>query len=171
MYDTLGFIRGMELDYYEMKRMGEKINRLRCNYAMLDWRQEFSILLEKFGLSSTMDWRNALFITLALATQMQHQLQELEKKYPGITEEPPTVRGYAPRSQPQPQPQPQPQSPKSSTKIEQRYEKMRTGQVKPRLRSDVPTELLVSLREQGYSYNKISAMTGLSKSTIIYRLR
>lgn len=94
MYDTLGFIRGMELDYNEMKRMGEKIDRLTCNYAMLDWRQEFSILLEKFGLNWAMDWRNGLFITLALATQMQHQLLELEKKYPGITKEPPTVRGY-----------------------------------------------------------------------------
>lgn len=173
MGHLLDFIHGMNLDSGEMRRMGAQLLTLTREYPIQSWPQDAELLTRRFGLSWTMDWHNGLFITLALATKMQHQLQELEKKYPGITKEPPTVRGYAPKSQPQPQPQPrpQPQPPKPSTKMEQRYEKMRAGQVKPRLRSDVPTELLVSLRERGYSYNKISAMTGLSKSTIIYRLR
>lgn len=181
MGHTLDLINRMNLDSGEMRRMGAQLLALTREYHIQSWPQDVNLLLGQFGLNWNMDWHNGLFIALTLATQMQRQLLELEKKYPGITKEPPTVRGYAPKSQsqpqpqprpqPQPQPRPQPQPPKPSTKMEQRYEKMRTGQVKPRLRSDVPTELLVSLREQGYSYNKISTMTGLSKSTIIYRLR
>lgn len=64
---------------------------------------------------------------------------------------------------------PQPQQPTS--KIEKRYQQMRQGTVKPRFRSDVPTELLRKMRERGYSYERISRETGLSKSAVIYRLK
>ena len=64
---------------------------------------------------------------------------------------------------------PQPAIPAS--KIEKRYQQMRQGTVKPRFRSDVPTELLRKMRERGYSYERISRETGLSKSAVIYRLK
>lgn len=64
---------------------------------------------------------------------------------------------------------PQPAIPTS--KMEKRYQQMRQGTVKPRFRSDVPTELLRKMRERGYSYERISRETGLSKSAVIYRLK
>lgn len=63
----------------------------------------------------------------------------------------------------------QPQTPPS--KMDQRYEQMRRGEVKPRFRSDVPTERLKELRKEGYSYERIAQETGLSKSAVIYRLK
>lgn len=63
------------------------------------------------------------------------------------------------------------QSPQPVSKIEKRYQQMRQGTVKPRFRSDVPTELLRKMRERGYSYERISRETGLSKSAVIYRLK
>lgn len=68
-----------------------------------------------------------------------------------------------------PQQPPQPAIPAS--KMEKRYQQMRQGTVKPRFRSDVPTELLRKMRERGYSYERISRETGLSKSAVIYRLK
>lgn len=68
-----------------------------------------------------------------------------------------------------PQQPPQPAIPTS--KMEKRYQQMRQGTVKPRFRSDVPTELLRKMRERGYSYERISRETGLSKSAVIYRLK
>ena len=61
--------------------------------------------------------------------------------------------------------------PQPVSKIEKRYQQMRQGTVKPRFRSDVPTELLRKMRERGYSYERISRETGLSKSAVIYRLK
>jgi hypothetical protein len=63
------------------------------------------------------------------------------------------------------------QPPQPVSKIEKRYQQMRQGTVKPRFRSDVPTELLRKMRERGYSYERISRETGLSKSAVIYRLK
>ena len=74
------------------------------------------------------------------------------------------------RQQPPQPPQPQ-QPPQPVSKIEKRYQQMRQGTVKPRFRSDVPTELLRKMRERGYSYERISRETGLSKSAVIYRLK
>lgn len=74
------------------------------------------------------------------------------------------------RQQPPKPPQPQ-QPPQPTSKIEKRYQQMRQGTVKPRFRSDVPTELLRKMRERGYSYERISRETGLSKSAVIYRLK
>ena len=68
-----------------------------------------------------------------------------------------------------PQQPPQPAIPAS--KIEKRYQQMRQGTVKPRFRSDVPTERLKELRKKGYSYERIAQETGLSKSAVIYRLK
>ena len=68
-------------------------------------------------------------------------------------------------------PQQPPQTAIPASKIEKRYQQMRQGTVKPRFRSDVPTELLRKMRERGYSYERISRETGLSKSAVIYRLK
>lgn len=68
-----------------------------------------------------------------------------------------------------PQQPPQPAIPTS--KMEKRYQQMRQGTVKPRFRSDVPTERLKELRKKGYSYERIAQETGLSKSAVIYRLK
>lgn len=68
-----------------------------------------------------------------------------------------------------PQQPPQPAIPTS--KMEKRYQQMRQGTVRPRFRSDVPTERLKELRKKGYSYERIAQETGLSKSAVIYRLK
>ncbi len=63
------------------------------------------------------------------------------------------------------------QSQTPPSRMEERYEQMRRGEVKPRFRSDVPTERLKELRKKGYSYERIAQETGLSKSAVIYRLK
>ena len=58
-----------------------------------------------------------------------------------------------------------------SSGIEKYYEKLRKGEVTPNMRSDVSTEEIAALREQKYTYDQIAYMLGISRSTVINRLK
>lgn len=59
----------------------------------------------------------------------------------------------------------------STSKMEQYYQDIRDGKKSPRFRDDVPTELVVQMKQQGMTLDNISAETGLSRSTVVNRLR
>lgn len=58
-----------------------------------------------------------------------------------------------------------------SSGIEKYYEKLRKGEVTPNMRSDISTEEIAALREQKYTYDQIAYMLGISRSTVINRLK
>lgn len=57
------------------------------------------------------------------------------------------------------------------SKMEQYYQDIRDGKKSPRFRDDVPTELIVELKESGLTLDRIAAETGLARSTVVNRLR
>ena len=57
------------------------------------------------------------------------------------------------------------------SKIEQYYQDIRDGKKSPRFRDDVPTELIIELKESGLTLDRIAAETGLARSTVVNRLR
>lgn len=57
------------------------------------------------------------------------------------------------------------------SKIEQYYQDIRDGKKSPRFRDDVPTELIVELKQSGMTLDNIAAETGLARSTVVNRLR
>lgn len=57
------------------------------------------------------------------------------------------------------------------SKMEQYYQDIRDGKKSPRFRDDVPTELIVEMKQQGMTLDNIAAETGLARSTVVNRLR
>ena len=57
------------------------------------------------------------------------------------------------------------------SKIEQYYQDIRDGKRSPRFRDDVPTDLIVEMKQQGMTLDSIAAETGLARSTVVNRLR
>lgn len=127
------------------------------------------------GIGEDFDYCLGFYTALAYVVELKKEIEKIKKEAEQrLLQQEISMREQQfkqmLRQQP-PQPQQQQQSPQPVSKIEKRYQQMRQGTVKPRFRSDVPTELLKKMRERGYSYERISRETGLSKSAVIYRLK
>lgn len=127
------------------------------------------------GLGKDFDYCLGFYTAMAYAIKIKKEAEEIKKEaeqrliQQEISMREQQFKQMLRQQSPQPQQPPQPAIPAS--KMEKRYQQMRQGTVKPRFRSDVPTELLRKMRERGYSYERISRETGLSKSAVIYRLK
>lgn len=55
-----------------------------------------------------------------------------------------------------------------ASKMEQRYEDMRAGKIKPALK-EVNIEKLMSLKAQGLSFEAVAMILGVSRSTVFKR--
>lgn len=151
MYGIYGLIRKCSTN--ELGKMGFFVKGIMKESGLLGSTMDEGCECEirtLMGLGRGFDYRNGFYalVCYLMSEKIESVMQSL------------------PQQPPQPQ---QPQQPVS--KIEKRYQQMRQGTVKPRFRSDVPTELLRKMRERGYSYERISRETGLSKSAVIYRLK
>lgn len=127
------------------------------------------------GIGEDFDYCLGFYTALAYVVELKKEIEKIKKEAEQrLLQQEISMREQQfkqmLRQQP-PQPQQQQQPPQPVSKIEKRYQQMRQGTVKPRFRSDVPTELLRKMRERGYSYERISRETGLSKSAVIYRLK
>lgn len=127
------------------------------------------------GIGEDFDYCLGFYTAMAYAIKIKKEAEEIKKEAEQrLRQQEISMRQQQfqqmLRQQPPKPPQPQ-QPPQPVSKIEKRYQQMRQGTVKPRFRSDVPTELLRKMRERGYSYERISRETGLSKSAVIYRLK
>ena len=127
------------------------------------------------GIGEDFDYCLGFYTALAYVVELKKEIEEIKKEaeqrllQQEISMREQQFKQMLRQQSPQPQQPPQPAIPTS--KMEKRYQQMRQGTVKPRFRSDVPTELLRKMRERGYSYERISRETGLSKSAVIYRLK
>ena len=121
------------------------------------------------GIGEDFDYCLGFYTALAYVVELKKEIEKIkEEAEQRLRQQEISMRQQQFQQMLRQQP-PQPQQPTS--KIEKRYQQMRQGTVKPRFRSDVPTELLRKMRERGYSYERISRETGLSKSAVIYRLK
>ena len=121
------------------------------------------------GIGEDFDYCLGFYTALAYVVELKKEIEKIkEEAEQRLRQQEISMRQQQFQQMLRQQP-PQPQQPVS--KIEKRYQQMRQGTVKPRFRSDVPTELLRKMRERGYSYERISRETGLSKSAVIYRLK
>ena len=57
------------------------------------------------------------------------------------------------------------------SKIEQYYQDIRDGKKSPRFRDDIPTDLIVEMKQSGMTLDSIATETGLARSTVVNRLR
>lgn len=121
---------------------------------------------QSVGIGEDFDYCLGFYTALAYAVELKKETEKIKKEA-----EQRLRQQQASMQQQQLQQMLRQQPPQPTSKIEKRYQQMRQGTVKPRFRSDVPTELLRKMRERGYSYERISRETGLSKSAVIYRLK
>lgn len=127
------------------------------------------------GIGEDFDYCLGFYTAMAYVVELKKETEKIKKEaeqrliQQEISMREQQFKQMLRQQSPQPQQPPQPAIPTS--KMEKRYQQMRQGTVKPRFRSDVPTELLRKMRERGYSYERISRETGLSKSAVIYRLK
>lgn len=121
------------------------------------------------GIGEDFDYCLGFYTALAYAVELKKEIEKIkEEAEQRLRQQEISMRQQQFQQMLRQQPQ---QPPQPVSKIEKRYQQMRQGTVKPRFRSDVPTELLRKMRERGYSYERISRETGLSKSAVIYRLK
>lgn len=121
------------------------------------------------GIGEDFDYCLGFYTALAYVVELKKEIEKIkEEAEQRLRQQEISMRQQQFQQMLRQQPQ---QPPRPVSKIEKRYQQMRQGTVKPRFRSDVPTELLRKMRERGYSYERISRETGLSKSAVIYRLK
>ena len=124
------------------------------------------------GIGEDFDYCLGFYTALAYVVELKKEIEKIkEEAEQRLRQQEISMRQQQFQQMLRQQPQQPPQPPQPTSKIEKRYQQMRQGTVKPRFRSDVPTELLRKMRERGYSYERISRETGLSKSAVIYRLK
>lgn len=124
------------------------------------------------GIGEDFDYCLGFYTALAYVVELKKEIEKIkEEAEQRLRQQEISMRQQQFQQMLRQQPPQPPQPPQPVSKIEKRYQQMRQGTVKPRFRSDVPTELLRKMRERGYSYERISRETGLSKSAVIYRLK
>lgn len=166
------------IDVTDARDFGNAIKRLLATDTRTD-KEIDSDSLYSFehvvGIDKDFDYCLGFYAALAYVVELKKETEKIKKEaeqrliQQEISMREQQFKQMLRQQSPQPQQPPQPAIPAS--KMEKRYQQMRQGTVKPRFRSDVPTELLRKMRERGYSYERISRETGLSKSAVIYRLK
>lgn len=161
------YLNGIDSD--KIRDFGTEIKRLIASDPRPD-KEIGSSQLQNLswwaGLGKDFDYCLGFYTAMAYAIKIKKEADEIKKEAEQRLRQQPASMQTQQLQQMLRQQPPQPVS-----KIEKRYQQMRQGTVKPRFRSDVPTELLRKMRERGYSYERISRETGLSKSAVIYRLK
>lgn len=161
------YLNGIDSD--KIRNFGTEIKRLIASDPRPDKEIGSSQLQDLSwwaGLGKDFDYCLGFYTAMAYAIKVKKEAEEIKKEA-----EQRLRQQQASMQQQQFQQMLRQQPPQPTSKIEKRYQQMRQGTVKPRFRSDVPTELLRKMRERGYSYERISRETGLSKSAVIYRLK
>ena len=161
------YLNGIDSD--KIRDFGTEIKRLIASDPRPD-KEIGSSQLDRLswwaGLGKDFDYCLGFYTAMAYAIKIKKEAEEIKKEAERCLRQ-----QQASMQQQQFQQMLRQQPPQPTSKIEKRYQQMRQGTVKPRFRSDVPTELLRKMRERGYSYERISRETGLSKSAVIYRLK
>ena len=161
------YLNGIDSD--KIRNFGTEIKRLIASDPRPDKEIGSSQLQDLSwwaGLGKDFDYCLGFYTALAYVVELKKETEKIKKEA-----EQRLRQQQASMQQQQFQQMLRQQPPQPTSKIEKRYQQMRQGTVKPRFRSDVPTELLRKMRERGYSYERISRETGLSKSAVIYRLK
>jgi len=164
------YLNGIDSD--KIRDFGTEIKRLIASDPRPDKKigsSQLQNLSWWAGLGKDFDYCLGFYTAMAYAIKIKKEADEIKKEAERRLRQQPASMQTQQLQQMLRQQPPQPAIPAS--KMEKRYQQMRQGTVKPRFRSDVPTERLKELRKKGYSYERIAQETGLSKSAVIYRLK